>query len=190
MASVDLTWTNNDDSPDGGIDIERSTDGGSTWDDLITGLSVSTESYTDTTILAEGTYDYRIERNTDHTSATSSSVDIFVSVVTQIGTLQMDKDGTVSDIPLYSLDSYSETWLRADDGNGNTGALHITDAIGEPLRARDPTDGTVVGIETVKSISIETLGFNEGGTTESGYDAIGFQENGDSLTNVDTLGVT
>lgn len=68
--NVDLSWTNGDDSTDGGVDAERSSDGGSTWTDVTTGLAVTTESYTDTSVSVGTTYDYRIKRNTDHATTT------------------------------------------------------------------------------------------------------------------------
>lgn len=71
---VYLSWTNNDDSPDGGIGVERSTDGFSTVTTVASALSPSTTSYTDTTVSDNQTYEYRIERNTDHETATSASV--------------------------------------------------------------------------------------------------------------------
>ena len=83
--NVDLSWTNNDDSIDGGIDVERSSDGGSTWNDLVTGLSPSTTSYEDTSASVGNTYKYRIERNTDHATATSVTATITVTLGFTIG---------------------------------------------------------------------------------------------------------
>lgn len=80
MASVELTWTNNDDSPDGSIDVERSTDGFSTLTTVASGLSPTTTSYTDTTASEGTTYEYRIERITDHREATSTTVSFTTSV--------------------------------------------------------------------------------------------------------------
>lgn len=74
--NVVVPWTNNDDSPDGGIDVERSSDGGSTWTDVATGLSPFTTSYTDTSVSEGETYQYRVERNTDHATATSGTSSI------------------------------------------------------------------------------------------------------------------
>ena len=68
-----MNWSNNDDLSDGGIDVERSPDGGSTWNSVNTGLSTSTSSYTDNSGNSGTTYSYRIERNTDHASATSNT---------------------------------------------------------------------------------------------------------------------
>jgi len=70
---VALSWTNNDDSTDGGIDVERSTDGFSTITTAASGLSPSTTSFTDSSISAAESYEYRIERNTNHAAATSGS---------------------------------------------------------------------------------------------------------------------
>lgn len=70
---IDLTWTKDDDSSDGTWDVERSTDGGSSWADVTTGLAVGTTSYTDSTVDDGTQYDYRLERNTDHATTHSSS---------------------------------------------------------------------------------------------------------------------
>lgn len=75
---VELSWTNNDDSSDGGIDVERSTDGFSTANTVASGLAPTTTSYTDTTV-SEGTaYEYRVERNTDHATIDSLSSEVSV----------------------------------------------------------------------------------------------------------------
>jgi len=75
MTNVEITWTNNDDSPDGGIDVERSANGGS-WSTIASNLPPTTTSYTDTNTSGDATYDYRIERNTDHTTVTSGTTTI------------------------------------------------------------------------------------------------------------------
>lgn len=75
---VVVNWTNNDDSSDGGIDVERSTDGFSTVTTVGSGLSASTTSYTDSTVSQGKTYAYRVERNTDHATATSGQESIYV----------------------------------------------------------------------------------------------------------------
>jgi len=75
--NVVVPWTNNDDSPDGGIDVERSTDGFASVTTVVSGLAPSTTSYTDTSVSGGTTYEYRIERSTDHASATSGASDPF-----------------------------------------------------------------------------------------------------------------
>lgn len=82
---VTLTWTNNDNSPDGGIEIERSTDNGSTWTSIATSLAVSTESYTDTTIQPGETVLYRVRRNTNDTTAVSVTEKVIVAGSVVIG---------------------------------------------------------------------------------------------------------
>lgn len=72
---VDVSWSNNDDTSDGGIDVERSTDGFSTVTTVASGLSSSRTSYTDTSVSSGETYEYRVERNTDHATATSGLSD-------------------------------------------------------------------------------------------------------------------
>ncbi|WP_436935716.1 hypothetical protein [Halovenus marina] len=146
--SISLSWTNNDDSSDGGIDVERSSDGGATWSDVITGLAPSTTSYDDSSVTAGESYQYRIERNTDHATATSSQSGT-IQTLNQIGTARIDKAGTTLDVPVYSTDTVSETWLRVELSDGTVGALRPVAKSGEPLRAEK--DGTVHGIETKQS---------------------------------------
>lgn len=74
--AVVVPWTNNDNSSDGGIDIERSSDGGASWSSVSTGLSPSTKDYSDSTVSQGKTYEYRIERNTDHATATSGTATV------------------------------------------------------------------------------------------------------------------
>jgi hypothetical protein len=86
-SNIDLSWSNNDDSPDGGIDVERSTDGFLTVTTVVSGLSTSTTSYTDSSVSQGETYAYRIERNTDHATATSGTVEstLFIRFLTGDG---------------------------------------------------------------------------------------------------------
>lgn len=72
-SGIEVTWSKEDDSSDGGFAIERSADGGSTWSTVTTGLSTGTTSYTDTTTSPGERYLYRVVRNTDDASSTSSS---------------------------------------------------------------------------------------------------------------------
>ncbi|PHQ43954.1 hypothetical protein Z052_02095 [Halorubrum sp. C191] len=67
---VTLTWTNQDNSTDGGIDVERSTDNFATVTTVASGLAPSTTTHTDTPP-SETNYDYRVVRYTDHATATS-----------------------------------------------------------------------------------------------------------------------
>jgi hypothetical protein len=143
--SISISWTNNDDSSDGGIDVERSSDGGSTWSDVTTGLAPSTTSYDDLSITSGESYQYRIERNTDHATATSSPSGT-IQTLNQIGTARIDNAGTTLNVPVYSTDTVSETWLRVELSDGTVGALRPLAKSGEPLRAEK--DGTVYGIET------------------------------------------
>lgn len=71
--AVDLEWTPADNSSDGGIDIERSTDGFTTIA-TVTTLSSDASSYTDSNIDYNTTYNYRVERTTDHATVTSGAV--------------------------------------------------------------------------------------------------------------------
>mgnify|MGYP002761563619 CR=1 FL=1 len=74
--NVDLSWTNNDSSSDGGIRIDVSTDGGSTYNELASGLAPNTSTYTHTSSSYGNTYTYRVVRITDHATATSGTATI------------------------------------------------------------------------------------------------------------------
>jgi len=139
---IDLSWTNNDDSPDGGIDVERSTDGFSTVNTLASGLATTTTSYTDTTVSEGVAYEYRIERNTDDETATSEKT----SVATSIAEARIDKTGTTLRVPIYDPSTITDNWLRVRV-NGSVGVLRPVSESGETLRARSPSD-TIVGVET------------------------------------------
>jgi hypothetical protein len=104
---IALSWTTNDDSTDGGIDIERSTDGGSSYSTLASGLAPTTTTYSDSTVAPGETYDYRIERNTTHATATSGSIQQVV-ITPPIG---LSLDASVTD----------EITLSWDDANGENG---------------------------------------------------------------------
>ena len=146
--TISLSWTNNDDSSDGGLEVERSTDGGSTWSTLASGLATTTTSYDDTSVSTDSTYDYRVTRNTDHATATSGTTT--VQTLNQIGTAQIDKSGTTLDVPIYSQDSLDATWLRVRLSDGTVGVLRPIDKTGEPFRTQK--DSTVYGIETEQSL--------------------------------------
>jgi len=71
-----IEWTNNDSSSDGGIRIDVSTDGGSTYNELASGLAPNTSTYTHTSSSYGNTYTYRVVRITDHATATSGTATI------------------------------------------------------------------------------------------------------------------
>lgn len=64
----------------------------------------------------------------------------------QVGTIRID-NGSIFDVPVYSLDTVQDDWLRVRLEDGTVGALMPLDASGEQLRVRD-SDGSVWGIKT------------------------------------------
>jgi len=70
-SEISVSWTNNDDSPDGEIIVERSTDGFATVTTVASGLSPPTASFNDSTAPTGEPVEYRVERTTDHATATS-----------------------------------------------------------------------------------------------------------------------
>lgn len=87
-------------------------------------------------------YEYRIERNTNHAEATSSAT----TVVTSIGEARIDKSGTTLRVPIYDPSTITDNWLRVRVGD-TVGVLRPIDKTGEPLRSKNPSD-TIVGVET------------------------------------------
>jgi len=86
-SEIVVPWTKEDDSSDGSHGVERATNGGS-FQSVASGLSASTEEYaTGTAVPGTDTYTYRVIRSTDHATATSGTVDVFVDyAVTITGT--------------------------------------------------------------------------------------------------------
>lgn len=75
-----LSWTKNDNSSDGGVSVERSTDDGSSWSTIASGFAPSTTSVTDPSLPSgETDYKYRVVRSTPHaTSGYSNTITIFI----------------------------------------------------------------------------------------------------------------
>jgi len=74
--AVDLSWENTDDSTDGTVTVQRTTDDVESWSDVGSDLAYNTTTYTDTNAETGNTYQYRIFRATDHATITSSAVTI------------------------------------------------------------------------------------------------------------------
>lgn len=119
MASVSISWTNNDNSPDGGIDIERSTDSFATVNTVASGLSSTTTSYTDSTVSTNTIYEYRVERNTDHATATSTTVS---SVVDSATRSSANANGSVTDSTTRSVTTgtYKNSITTVVDNTSNS----------------------------------------------------------------------
>ncbi len=71
---ITLSYTLSDNSTDGDVLIERSTDSGSTWSEVATITDLSQTAYTDTGLLDGERYTYRVTRRTDHTSSQSGTL--------------------------------------------------------------------------------------------------------------------
>lgn len=138
---VTVPWTNNDDSPDGGIDVERSTDGFSTVTTVASGLSPSTESYTDTTVTEGMTYEYRIERNTDHATATSGTASVSTIQITATASAGVTATGT--------LGKAKATSATAAAGATATPALSGTGAITAAAAGGVTATGATTGWKAV-----------------------------------------
>jgi hypothetical protein len=56
---ISLTWTDNAES-ETGFELQRTNDGGTTWDDVTSGIAADAESYTDSGVATGQTYQYRL----------------------------------------------------------------------------------------------------------------------------------
>lgn len=132
--SVTVSWTVGDNSTDGTIDVERSTDGFSTVTTVASGLSTSTTSYTDSTVSQGETYAYRVERNTDHATATSGTAEttLFVRSLTADGA----GDATVDRSKTTSRETTA-------DGSGTASVSRVIDSTRSVLGVASRGDASV-----------------------------------------------
>lgn len=70
-----VSWQSVNDTALGSVTLERSTDGGSSWSSVASGISPTTTTYDDTNVTSGTTYQYRLKRITSHTSVTSRPSD-------------------------------------------------------------------------------------------------------------------
>lgn len=103
-SDITVSWTNNDDSSDGGIDVERSKDGFATVTTVGSSLSPSATSFTDTTTVDGESYQYRVERSTDHATATSGAVSV-VNDLPPVSNVSIDTS---------SLSGFELSWVKED----------------------------------------------------------------------------
>jgi len=70
-----LSWTINDSDTTGGVTIERSSDGGNTFFEVVSGIDKNSETFLDSTSIDTETPTYRITRVTDDTTSSSNPVE-------------------------------------------------------------------------------------------------------------------
>lgn len=126
-----INYTLNDDSSDGDLLIERSTDGGSSWSDLATITDLTLSSYTDSGLLDGEQYSYRLTRRTDHasqqTAASSTTTQLLrptnISVSEVSGdniTVAWDDNANNGNYRLYVSRDGGENWTLDTDGISGT----------------------------------------------------------------------
>ena len=126
---VDLTWTDNAGNETGYL-IERSSDGGTTWAALSGGgVAPDVTTYTDNTVVANTTYDYRVKASNDDCNDYSGTTSIAVGLVYCVPTQQSnscDQGGGLG-VAIYNflLEETSGTDLIDNNANGCTGALSV-----------------------------------------------------------------
>lgn len=152
------SWTNEDNSSDGSIAVERSTDGFSSVTTVAGGLSPSTTEYVDTTVDGTETYEYRIERTTDHATATSGTASV-----------------TINGPPWFSSNAEQPTNGATGVSRSPTLTVEVNDPDGNPVDVTfyDASDDTQIGqtqtdVPSGSSTSVEWSG-RDFATTYSWY---------------------
>ncbi|MFT4893085.1 MAG: WD40 repeat protein [Candidatus Nanohaloarchaea archaeon] len=114
---------------------------------------VSDWSFEEQLATASGTAYSRFSPNGDYIiegyisfESTRAYVREVADPLNQVGTIRID-NGSIFDVPVYSLDTVQDDWLRVRLEDGTVGALMPLGASGEQLRVRD-SDGSVWGIKT------------------------------------------
>ena len=115
-SNIELSWSVNDDSPDGGIDVERSTDGFTSVTTVASNLDDDATLYTDTSTTGGVTYEYRLKRYTDHVTVTSGAVSVRAPKALS-RTATVTGDGAVG-----SSRSLQKTRSAAVSGDGSAAA--------------------------------------------------------------------
>jgi hypothetical protein len=116
-SGADVAWDLPDNSPDGIVTIERSDDGGDTFSVITTGLSPSTESYSDSNVPAGEPVFYRIVRSTDH--ATSRTVQELLGAELTVSIVETNS-------PVEAGESLGVTVDISNQGGRGTEAVSLT----------------------------------------------------------------
>ncbi|MEE6210861.1 LamG-like jellyroll fold domain-containing protein [Salarchaeum sp. III] len=109
LREITVSYTLPDNSTDGDIVIERSTDGGATWTTVATITDLSKTSYTDTGLLDGVSYTYRLQRRTDHASAESGTLSATTILPAMTG------------LSVSGVDSTSAVVTARDNANNKAG---------------------------------------------------------------------
>ena len=118
LREVTLSYALTDNSTDGDVLVERSTDGGSTWSTVETITDLSATTFTDTGLLDGEQYTYRLTRRTDHASTLSGTLAATTILPAPSGLTHP----TVGD-------GYADYEWQATHNNGETRVEHkLTDA--------------------------------------------------------------
>lgn len=156
-SSIALTWTDNADNEDG-FRVERSEDGVNFSE--VTSVAANSQSFGDAGLLANTTYDYRVEAYTSSLTSGYSNVATATTDEIVAGTALQVRSVTVSTAGVGKGQKVGRAVVVVEDDQGNVVADAnvagvFSGSFNETISNSDPTD-------TNGSVTIETAGSKKG----------------------------
>jgi type II secretory pathway pseudopilin PulG len=103
-----------------GYDVQRSSDNGLTWQQILSSVSFAQLSYQDTGLLWSHRYDYRVQAVDSAGRASTFSPSAFNSTVAQLPFDLAISNGTSGKIYVWVQSATTNNWLTKAGGNGQT----------------------------------------------------------------------
>ena len=155
-SQINLSWSAPSDNGGAsitGYEIERSTDGGSTWSTLVTNTSSASTTYSDTGLQASASYEYRVSAiNSAGTGSPSNTASATTSAAAP-ASFMLTRSGLIASDSLTNetetqqqLQSNSGYWTYTGDAiNENAPYQFSRDSSGLHIGVQAPKDGTYAG---------------------------------------------